>query len=58
LSALYNYENYAATELPVIWQPETALALNEVGKNVCGFNPENPLFSWEAENWYFCKTVK
>jgi peptide/nickel transport system substrate-binding protein len=58
LSALYNYENFAATELPVIWQPETALSLNEVGKNVCGFNPENPLFSWEAENWYFCKTVK
>jgi peptide/nickel transport system substrate-binding protein len=57
LTALYNYENYAARELPVIWQPETALAFNEVGKNVCGFNPENPLFSWEAENWYFCKTV-
>ena len=58
LSALYNYENFASTILPVIWQPETALTFNEVGKNVCGFNPENPLFSWEAENWYFCKTVK
>ena len=58
LTALYNYENFASTELPVIWQPETALTFNEVGKNVCGFNPENPLFSWEAENWYFCKTVK
>jgi peptide/nickel transport system substrate-binding protein len=58
LSALYNYENYAAKILPAIWQPETALAFNEVGKNVCGFSPENPLFSWEAENWYFCKAVK
>ncbi|MGA2527598.1 MAG: ABC transporter substrate-binding protein [Acidimicrobiales bacterium] len=58
LSSLYAYENYTARELPVIWQPETALAFNEVGKNVCGFNPENPLFSWEAENWYFCKAVK
>jgi peptide/nickel transport system substrate-binding protein len=58
LTALYNYENYTARELPVIWQPETALAFNEVGKNVCGFTPENPLFSWEAENWYFCKAVK
>jgi len=55
LTALYNYENYLALQLPVIWQPETALAFNEVGKNVCGFTPENPLFSWEAENWYFCK---
>jgi peptide/nickel transport system substrate-binding protein len=58
LTALYKYENFTAKELPVIWQPETALQLNEVGKNVCGFNPENPLFSWEAENWYFCKAVK
>ena len=55
LTALYNYENYLAKNLPVIWQPETALAFNEVGKNVCGFTPENPLFSWVAENWYFCK---
>ena len=58
LSALYNYENYASTVLPVIWQPEPPAAFYELGKNVCGFNPENPLLSWEAENWYFCKTVK
>ena len=39
LTALYNYENYLAMKLPGIWQPETALQFNEVGKNVCGFTP-------------------
>jgi peptide/nickel transport system substrate-binding protein len=58
LSALHNYENYLAKQLPDIWQPETALVLNEVAKNVCGFTPENPLFTWVAEDWYFCKPAK
>ncbi len=58
LSALHSYENYLAVQVPDIWQPETALALNEVAKNVCGFVPENPLFTWVAEDWYFCKPAK
>jgi peptide/nickel transport system substrate-binding protein len=58
LQALYNYEDYLSKQIPDIWQPETALEFNEVGKNVCGFTPQNPLFSWEAENWYFCKAAK
>jgi peptide/nickel transport system substrate-binding protein len=58
LKALYSYEDYLATQVPDIWQPETALELNEVGKNVCGFTPQNPLFSWTAENWYFCRPAK
>jgi peptide/nickel transport system substrate-binding protein len=57
LQALYNYEDYLAKQIPDIWQPETALEFNEVGKNVCGFTPQNPLFSWTAENWYFCKAA-
>ena len=55
LMALHSYENYLADQVPVIWQPETDLELEEVGKNVCGFDPENPLLSWVAEDWYFCK---
>jgi len=58
MTALHNYENYLARQLPEIWQPETALVLNEVAKNVCGFTPENPLFTWVAEDWYFCKPAK
>jgi hypothetical protein len=44
--------------VPEIWQPETTIELNEVAKNVCGFSPENPLFTWAAEDWYFCKAEK
>jgi peptide/nickel transport system substrate-binding protein len=58
LSALHSYENYLAKQLPDIWQPETAQVLNEVAKNVCGFTPENPLLTWVAEDWYFCKPAK
>jgi peptide/nickel transport system substrate-binding protein len=58
LTALYNYENYLAKNLPAIWQPNTQLQLEEVGKNVCGFTPENPLFTWVAEEWYLCKPAK
>ena len=58
LTALYDYENYLAKDLPGIWQPNTQLQLEEVGKNVCGFSPESPLFTWVAEDWYFCKPAK
>ena len=58
LAALYNYENYLAKNLPGIWQPSTQLRLEEVGKNVCGFTPQNPLFTWVAEDWYFCKPAR
>jgi peptide/nickel transport system substrate-binding protein len=58
LDALYSYENYLARQVPEIWQPETTIELNEVAKNVCGFSPENPLFTWAAEDWYFCKAEK
>ncbi len=42
LSALYNYENYAATELPVIWQPETALAAQRGRQERLRLQPGEP----------------
>jgi peptide/nickel transport system substrate-binding protein len=57
LSALYTYENYLAEQLPVIWQPNPAYELVEVGKNVCGVLPQNILLNWPAEEWYFCKAA-
>jgi peptide/nickel transport system substrate-binding protein len=57
LSSLYTYENYLSQQLPVIWQPHAGV-LSEIGKNVCGVLPQNPLFNWVAENWYFCKPAK
>ena len=58
LSALHSYENYLATNLPVIWQPNAAAGLTEIGKNVCGVVPQNVLLNWVAESWYFCKAAK
>ena len=58
LSALYTYENYLAEQLPVIWQPNPAYELTEIGKNVCGVTPQNILLNWPAEEWYFCKAAK
>jgi peptide/nickel transport system substrate-binding protein len=55
LASLHTYENYLATNLPVIWQPEGAYQLTEIGKNVCGVLPQNILLNWVAEDWYFCK---
>jgi peptide/nickel transport system substrate-binding protein len=56
LSALYAYENYIATDLPVIYQPETD-GMWEVAKNVCGALPDplNILAAPLPEDWYFCK---
>ncbi|MGA3217196.1 MAG: ABC transporter substrate-binding protein [Acidimicrobiales bacterium] len=56
LDSLYSYENYIARQVPEIWQPETTTELKEVAKDVCGFTPQNPLFTWVAEDWYFCKS--
>ncbi|MGA2805297.1 MAG: ABC transporter substrate-binding protein [Acidimicrobiales bacterium] len=58
LSSLYTYQNYLSQQLPVIWQPNAAAGLTEIGKNVCGVLPQNVLLSWVAEDWYFCKAVK
>jgi len=55
VQALYAYENYLAVQLPSIWQPLAASAYNEIGKNVCGVQPQNILLQWPAEFWYFCK---
>ena len=58
LSSLHTYENYLSQQLPVIWQPEGAYQLTEIGKNVCGVLPQNILLTWVAEDWYFCKAAK
>jgi len=54
---LYNYENYMATHLPVIFQP-VGDQLWEYGKNVCGFlDNQNILLSLTPEFWHFCKAA-
>jgi peptide/nickel transport system substrate-binding protein len=56
INALYNYENYMATNLPVLYQPEVE-AFWEVAKNVCGALPDplNIMAAPTPEYWHFCK---
>jgi peptide/nickel transport system substrate-binding protein len=55
LSDLYNYENYQAEQLPVIYQPNIDPSLTEISKNLVGAVPQNPLSSINPEFWYFTK---
>jgi peptide/nickel transport system substrate-binding protein len=44
------YENYLATQLPYLWQPNT-IGVNEVAKNISGVIPFNSLDSILPETW-------
>lgn len=48
------YENYAATQVPVIWEPVQSTPV-EVQKTLHGVFPINPLGNITPENWYFTK---
>jgi peptide/nickel transport system substrate-binding protein len=52
----YQYENYLAKQLPVIWEPFAASELVEIGKNVGGVVPLNPVLSLTPEYWYLTKS--
>jgi peptide/nickel transport system substrate-binding protein len=55
LQALYNWENYLANELPVMFQPSSAYSMTEVVNNLKGVLPQSPTMSLNPENWYFVK---
>ena len=55
VSDLYNYENYEAKQLPVIYQPNIDPSLTEISNNLHGVVPQNPLSSVTPEFWYFVK---
>lgn len=54
-ATLAQWENFLATNLPVVFQPEEAFYITEVQKNLHGVTPQNPLLSINPENWYFTK---
>jgi peptide/nickel transport system substrate-binding protein len=55
LQDLYRWEDYLATRLPVMWQPNGAVALTEITDNLKGVLPQNPTEAITPENWYFVK---
>lgn len=51
-SAMSDYENYAAMQIPVIWQPFQTSFIYEVADNLRGVAPFNPLSFSNPVNWY------
>jgi peptide/nickel transport system substrate-binding protein len=49
------WENYLATNLPVIWQPD-GVGETEVAKDLGGVLPINALANLNPEDWYFIKS--
>jgi peptide/nickel transport system substrate-binding protein len=53
IKALYNYQDYLAKQLPVIWIPVGDTQLSLVKKTMHGWDPQDPLLLIYPENWYF-----
>lgn len=53
LDALYEYQDYIAEQVPVIFNPNFPLRLFEVANNLGGFEPINPFGMINPENWYY-----
>ena len=53
LGALYEYQDYIAEQVPVIWTPGFPLRLFEVDNDLRGFEPVNPYGMINPENWYY-----
>ena len=54
-ATLAAWQNYLATQLPVVWQPNLPTSSPRSGRTCKGVMPQNPLLSINPENWYFTK---
>jgi peptide/nickel transport system substrate-binding protein len=55
VSALYAYENFMASQLPVLWQPVAAQQVSAVKDNLVGAYPQDPVLNIYPESWHFTK---
>jgi peptide/nickel transport system substrate-binding protein len=55
LQYIYEWQDYLATQLPVLWQPDADYQLTEVTDNLRGVTPQSPTLSINPENWYYVK---
>jgi peptide/nickel transport system substrate-binding protein len=57
-TAFFEYEDYAAQQLPVLWIPDES-AIYIYKKNLAGAFPANPFDApYNPEVWYFTKSAK
>jgi peptide/nickel transport system substrate-binding protein len=52
---MYDWQDYLAAQLPVLWQPNADYQLTEIAGNLRGVTPQSPTLSITPENWYFVK---
>ena len=50
---MYEYQDYLAEQVPVIWSPGFPNRMFEVAKNLRGVEPINPYGLINPENWYY-----
>jgi len=55
LSALYAWQDYLATQVPFIWQPDGPYAMTEVTGDLRGVLPQSTTGNLNPEDWYFVK---
>lgn len=53
LDVLYEYQDYIAEQVPVIFTPNFPIRLLEVARNLRGAEPINPFANIAPENWYY-----
>ena len=53
---LDQYQNYLASQLPVVWQPNPPFMMSEISNNLKGATPQNVFGGLFPENWYFTKS--
>jgi peptide/nickel transport system substrate-binding protein len=55
LQDMYDWQNYLASQLPVLWQPEADYQVTEISGDLRGVTPQSPTLSITPEDWYFVK---
>ncbi|MDL4774182.1 ABC transporter substrate-binding protein [Actinomadura xylanilytica] len=53
LEALYEYQDYIAEQVPVIFTPNFPIRLFEASRDLGGFGPVNPFGMINPEKWYY-----
>jgi peptide/nickel transport system substrate-binding protein len=57
LDALYEYQDYIAEQVPVIFTPNFPIRLFEVANDLHGFGPVNPFGMINPERWHYLEDV-
>lgn len=57
VAAMYEYQDYLAEQVPVVWTPGFPLRVLAVATNLRGVEPVNPYGMINPENWYYVESL-